>query len=263
MPDRQIVQTGIVTEDFGSTITSVNHVDTYQCFPLGDTECPDQPVELDQVASELANRGVVRDGLGWDELSADVDDAVLDEWTDRGPYGRHTGKPDLWTVDYDHEGWTRELAEASVAVLHETVVDPEGIIRAVKFTGEVWSPREYNFTTDGYMATWTVDTDALEAWLTENGVTIGNGHGISGFLRTADDETWYLGRALAEYLEHEIGTDYVMLMHEHLTGNGVEHEYVDVQITEAGEAWCRDYVAARAAEEAALTAEVNRDLGDK
>lgn len=241
---RQIVQTGVVVEDFGSTITHVNHVDTYQCFPLGDTECPDEPTELQQVACELAAAGVVDEGLGWSE----IDDEIAELWVDRGPYGA-SRDPEFWTVTYDHDGWVRELAEASVEILRAEVVDPGGIVRAVELTGETWSPSYYNFSTDGYMARWTVDTDALEDWLAENDVTIGDGRGIDGFIRTADDETWYLGKALEAYLEHEIGDDYVQYMHEHLTGNGVEWEYVNVEITDAGRAWASEYVARRADED--------------
>lgn len=240
---RQIVQTGVVTEDFGSTITRVNHIDTYSCFPLGETELPDPGVELDQVASELANLGVIDSGLGFDEIH---DDEITEAWINRGPWANTSGDPDFWTVDYDHKGWLKELAEASVAVLNSDVVDPGGIVRAVDLTGETWSPSYYNFTTDGYMATWTVDTDALEAWLAENNVEIGNGRGIDGFIRTADDETWYLGNAIEAYLEHEIGESYLYSMLEYLAGNGVEWEYIDVKVTDAGRAWAAEYVARRA-----------------
>ena len=241
MPDRQIVQTGVVVEDFGSTITHVNHVDTYSCFPLGDTECPGEPTEYQQVAGELGAAGVVDEGLGWSE----IDDEIAEVWVDRGPYGA-SREPEFWTVTYDHDGWVRELAEASVEILRAEVVDPGGIVRAVEMTGETWSPSYYNFSTDGYMARWTVDTDALEDWLAENDATLGDGRGIDGFIRTAGDETWYLGQALEAYLEHEIGDDYVQYMHEYLAGGCVEYEYVDVQITDAGRAWLAEHDTPRA-----------------
>lgn len=241
MTNRQIVQTGIVTEDFGSTMTHVNHVDTYQCFPLGETEYhgDDGGVELQQLGSLLAN-ALDLDFCGeFDELPDDITSA----WVDRGPWGRWHEDGDLWEVDYDHSGWLRELADASVAVLQDNIVDPAGIVRAVETTGDTWSPQYYNFSTDGYMARWTVDTDALEAWLTDNGVTIDDGRGIDGFIRTADDEAWYLARALQEYLDHEIGDEYVMTMLDYLSGNGVEDEYVDVTLTDAGRAWLDEYAA--------------------
>lgn len=239
MSDRQIVQTGIVTEDFGSTMTHVNHVDTYQSFPLGETEFHGNGgIEYQQLGSILADAlGLDFDG-DFDELPEDITSA----WVDRGPWGRSHEDGDLWEVTYDHEGWLRELAEASVAVLQADVVDPRGPVHAVELTGETWSPQFYNFTTDGYMARWTVDTDALESWLNENRITLGDGHGISGFIRTADDEAWYLARAIQEYLEsHYQYESYHLAMLDYLSGNGVEDEYVDVTLTEAGREWLDEY----------------------
>lgn len=240
MTNRQIVQTGVVTEDFGSTMTHVNHVDTYQTFQLGETERPgDGGVEYEQVGSLIADAlGMDFDGE-FDDLPADVTSA----WVDRGPWGRWHEDGELWNVTYDHDGWLRELADASVAILQDNVVDPLGIVRAVETTGETWSPQFYNFSTDGYMARWTVDTDALEAWLTDHDIVIGDGRGISGFMRTADDEAWYLANALQEYLAHEIGDRYFDYMLDYLTGNGVEDQYIDVTLTDAGRAWLAEYAA--------------------
>ena len=232
--NRQIRQTGIVTEDFGSGITRVNHIDTYACFELGETER--EGVEWDVLASYLAGECLHEGGLGWDELPEEI----TRPWEENGYWAGRPGE-EFFTISYDHQGWLRELAEASVEVVREAVVG-EGIVHAVDFTCEVWSPREYNFSTDGYMARWTVDTDALEAWLTDNGVVIENGRGIDGFIRTADDDTWYLGRALEEYLERMV-SDYVSDMHSYLCGNGIEDEYIEIEFTDAGRAWIEQYKA--------------------
>lgn len=234
---RQIRQTGIVTEDFGSGITSVNHIDTYQCFELGETERPG--IEYDVLASYLAGEGVGEQGWGWGFEEADEE--IQRPWIDGSPWCAH-GDEQLWEVHYDHQGWLRELAIASVEVVREAVVG-EGIVHAVDFADEVWSPQFYNFSTDGYMARWTVDTDALEQWLTDNGIVIEDGSGIDGFIRTADDDTWYLGRALQEYLEAKI-PDYVSDMHSYLCGNGVEEQYIEIEFTDAGRAWIEQYKAA-------------------
>lgn len=236
MSTRQIRQTGIVTEELGSGITGVNHIDTYSCFELGETET--EHAEYDILSSVLAGEGVHEGGLGFDELPEEIQKP----WLAGSPWFGHLNDR-LWTAEYDHEGWLRELATASVEVLRDAVVG-EGVVHAVEFTGEVWSPREYNFSTDGYMARWTVDTDALEAWLADHGVVIEDGRGVSGFMRTADDETWYLGRALQEYLEHEI-PGYVGGVLSYLAGSGVESEYIDVQLTELGRAWVEAYKATR------------------
>lgn len=232
--DRQIRQTGIVTEDFGSGITRVNHIDTYGCFELGETERPG--IEYDVLASYLAAAGVGEQDWGWGFEEADEE--IRQAWIDGSPWVAH-GEDELWTVTYDREGWLRELATASVDLLNSNY-DLGPVVHKVEFTGEVWSPQFYNFSTDGYMARWTVDTDALEQWLTDNGIVIENGRGIDGFIRTADDDTWYLGRALQEYLEHML-PDYVSDMHSHLCGNGVEEEYIEIEFTDAGRAWIEEY----------------------
>ena len=233
--DRQIRQTGIVTEEFGSTITRVNHIDTYQCFELGETE--HEGVEWDILSSYLAGEGVHEGGLGWDELPEEI----TRPWEENGYWAARSGE-EFFTIRYDHEGWCRELAQASVEVVRDAVIG-EGIVHAVEMTGETWSPREYNFSTDGYMARWTVDTDALEAWLADNGIVIENGRNVPGFIRTADDEVWYLGRALEEYLSAKI-PDYVSDMHSYLCGNGIEDEYIEIEFTDAGRAWIEQYKAA-------------------
>lgn len=233
--NRQIRQTGIVTEEFGSGITHVNHIDTYQCFELGETEY--SGVEWDILSSILAEEGVHEGGLGWDELPEEI----TRPWEENGHWIARWGE-EFFTVRYDHQGWLRELATASVDLLNNNYgLGP--VVHGVEFTGEVWSPREYNFSTDGYMARWTVDTDALEAWLTDNGVVIEDGRNVSGFYRTADDDTWYLGRALEEYLEARI-SNYVGDMYSYLCGNGVEEEYIEIELTEAGRAWIEEYKAA-------------------
>lgn len=233
--ERQIRQTGIVTEEFGSGITRVNHIDTYQCFELGETEYSE--VEWDILSSVLAGEGVHEGGLGWDELPEEI----TRPWEEHGYWAARSDEQ-FFTIRYDHQGWLRELATASVDLLNSNYgLGP--VVHGVEFTGEVWSPQFYNFSTDGYMARWTVDTDALEAWLTDNGIVIDDGHGGSGFIRTADDDTWYLGRALQEYLEAKI-PDYVSDMHSYLCGNGVEAEYIEVELTDAGRAWIEQYKAA-------------------
>lgn len=234
--ERQIVQTGIVTEDFGSGITRVNHIDTYGCFELGETERTG--AEYDILASYLAGEEVCESGLGFEELPEEIQRP----WIDGSPWLAYGESEQLWEAAYDHQGWLRELAEASVEVVRDAVIG-EGIVHAVDLTGEVWSPQFYNFSTDGYMARWTVDTDALEQWLTDNRIVIEDGRNVPGFIRTADDDTWYLGRALEEYLERMI-PDYVSDMYSYLCGSGVEDEYIEVEFTDAGRAWIEEYKAA-------------------
>ena len=76
-------------------------------------------------------------------------DLTEDEWREIG-------------FDYDHAGIVKDLASASVnilwnelkgAIVHDITIDKTG------------SPQFYNYTTDHYVANWTVDVDQLEAYI--------------------------------------------------------------------------------------------------
>jgi hypothetical protein len=211
----QVVQTGIVTEELGSNTTEVNHIDTYSVFELGSDHHIESEVEY--IASEL---GV-------------------------------EPPDDLFDVEYDMKRFVDWLADASVfAIMHalpHEVVEREGlapilrstdpVIRNVERVGGTWSPREYNFTTDGYMARWTIDADALNRWLEENRIALPDGHGIPGFIRTADDEFWYIANAIREYLEREVFSTpdaYRHAIEDQMASDGVEIDMCHVYLTEAG-----------------------------
>ena len=202
---RQIVQRGIVTEEFGSRITGVNHIDTYQTFQLAG-EC-----FIDSEVGEL-----------FEDLGLEMDDL---EWeTD-------------YFVSLNKFGWLNALADLSIDVIRAELGDDDEVILSVGRTSEdPYSPSEYNFMTDGYQAVWRVNTDKLEDWLTENSVVIHDGSGISGFIRTADDETWYLGHAIAEYLEMEVfaNSSYEDVMWQWIAESSLEHDYARIHLTERG-----------------------------
>lgn len=202
---RQIKQTGIVTERMGSNATGFNHIDAYQTFTQGSDYWLEG--ELDNIA---------------DMTGADPTPFVQE--------GR-----DLWhgglEYHYDHAGWVQALAVESVEVMAELLGEDDPVVKGITFTGESWSPREYNFTTDGYMAEWTIDADALEAWLAENNVVLSDGRGVSGFFGTADDDFWYLATGLRRYLEETLEeSDYFYGMTERL--NQIEHDYQWVTISD-------------------------------
>mgnify|MGYP001002258266 CR=1 FL=1 len=78
-------------------------------------------------------------------------DLTEDEWSEIG-------------FDYDHAGIVKDLASASVnilwnelkgAIVHEIAIDKTG------------SPQFYNYTTDHYVATWTIDADVLKQYIEE------------------------------------------------------------------------------------------------
>ena len=98
----------------------------------------------------------------------------------------HTYNGDWWTErflenmeedgqpsDYDDYDWEYDSSAACMKLSQagaQDVVDQLsawGIIRSVEVTS-TWSPREYNFTTDSYKATWEFDADKLDEWAAEN-----------------------------------------------------------------------------------------------
>jgi hypothetical protein len=98
-------------------------------------------------------------GDSWQENEVD--------WLDE-EYG--IDKETAWRVlnfDYNHEGIRRGLAEASIEGILGAVYYDE-IIESIEYQSS-WSPQYYNFETDSYTATYTVDFDRLKQWYRKNG----------------------------------------------------------------------------------------------
>lgn len=70
-----------------------------------------------------------------------------------------------WT--YDNAAVVKALGEAGAERILSDL-SAEGILLSVEVIGSD-SPREYNFTTDSYKATWEFDATALDEWCAENG----------------------------------------------------------------------------------------------
>lgn len=64
--------------------------------------------------------------------------------------------------DYDHPGIVKALAESSINILWNEL---KGDIVQDITLDDSGSPQFYNYTTDHYTAEWTVNTDALEAYI--------------------------------------------------------------------------------------------------
>lgn len=75
---------------------------------------------------------------------------------------------DNFGFNFDHPAIVRDLAEASVSILEQNIVreSEEKIVYDIKL-GDTRSPKFYNYTTDSYDATWTIDEAALEAYCLE------------------------------------------------------------------------------------------------
>lgn len=124
--------------------------------------------------------------------------------------------------DYDHKGVVKELAIASVQLLHENLVQHgDGIVTEIELISEA-SPQFYNYTTDSYTANWTIDTEKLENYIKanqgeynnferENWYSVYNSHGTENF--KAKD---YIVASLDFYTTKEYDReDYEMSMFEY------------------------------------------------
>lgn len=74
---------------------------------------------------------------------------------------------DSLEFDYNHPAVVRQFAENSVNILHNELVEDDGIIRSIDLETST-SPRFYNYTTDSYRATWTVDDVKLLEYVREH-----------------------------------------------------------------------------------------------
>lgn len=79
-------------------------------------------------------------------------------------------------VKYNHDGIKRGLAEASIESIINQLYDSP--IESIEYVSN-WSPGAYNFQTDTYRATYTVNWTALKKWLKKSGL---------------DREEWFIER---------------------------------------------------------------------
>lgn len=70
--------------------------------------------------------------------------------------------------EYNHSEYVKNLAHASINILHnEFVTHGDGIVKSIDYV-KSGSPKFYNYTTDWYTATWDIDETALHAWISKN-----------------------------------------------------------------------------------------------
>lgn len=71
-------------------------------------------------------------------------------------------------VRYNNDGILKELSEASIAaIVNQLPVDSP--IESIEYVSH-WSPAYYNFQTDTYTATYTVNWTKLQKWLKQSGL---------------------------------------------------------------------------------------------
>lgn len=70
--------------------------------------------------------------------------------------------------DYDHPEIVKALANSSVQLLDENLVQHgSGVVTAIELRSTT-SPQFYNYTTDSYRAFWTIDESKLDAWIDDH-----------------------------------------------------------------------------------------------
>ena len=132
---------------------------------------------------------------------------------------------------YNHKGLVQHLADSLLEQMRENIIDD--VILKIEADGEAWSPREYNFATDNASFIYTVNPEALEAYIADNAEAYETDKKKSydGFWwRGDEDET-----RLAFYLEHKSVKDYTNEDNfydqwDELNGNGVWHEFIDYEL---------------------------------
>lgn len=131
--------------------------------------------------------------------------------------------------DYDHNGVVKELAIASVQLLHENFVQHgDGIVKEIELIKES-SPQFYNYTTDAYTANWTIDEDKLKQYCVDNAPKYAEfvtEHWDYGFKKAIDesDEDTQLVIALDFYTQAEYDReDYEMSMFEYESNAWIEN----------------------------------------
>lgn len=72
--------------------------------------------------------------------------------------------PESIDFEYDHAGAVKSLAEASINILWNELRE---IVENIQLI-ETNSPRFYNYTTDSYVAEWTINADRLQAYVTSH-----------------------------------------------------------------------------------------------
>lgn len=134
---------------------------------------------------------------------------------------------DDFNWSYNHKGLVKQLADNWLNLTRETILD--NVIKAIEPNGEPYSPREYNFTTDNQSINFTVNYDALLAYIEDNKehYNVNKIQSCSGFWWLGEEDQtmlhYYLAyKSAADYPEF----DYISDQSDLLNGNGQIYEFV-------------------------------------
>lgn len=70
--------------------------------------------------------------------------------------------------NYNHEGIVKDLAHSSINLLSQSLTGiVEGVVKSIDL-GTSGSPQFYNYTTDHYTATWTINSKLLKKYIQDH-----------------------------------------------------------------------------------------------
>lgn len=98
---------------------------------------------------------------------------IIEEAQEQGQELDYNDIDELYEFDYDMKGYIEELASSSVHWLKQELVnvpkhfDVHGIVQDIKLE-KTASPQFYNYTTDSYIAIWSIDEDKLKQYIDNN-----------------------------------------------------------------------------------------------
>lgn len=92
---------------------------------------------------------------------------------------------DDYEWEYNHAGYVQALADNWEVLMQKNILDD--VILGVTLDGKAYSPREYNYTTDNAQVVFTINYDALLAYIEKNKEAYDRDH-IRDY-----DGFWWLG----------------------------------------------------------------------
>lgn len=130
---------------------------------------------------------------------------------------------DDYEWEYDHKGYLQALADNWEKLMRENILDD--IIKNITVTGEAYSPREYNFTTDNAPITIEYDPEALHAYIEahKEQYEAEKRRDYDGYMFLGDEEDnmlmWYMETVSTKMYSPE---DYYMDQRDNVS----EYEYI-------------------------------------
>lgn len=208
---------------------------------LIETEDKDMLVTAENLTTdtpEFTNITLFTGGIGEIVHEAIVSEIDSFEWNYHDTTGNEL--PNDWfdEVTWDYDGAYRYLAECLPDILIETYPElftaDKSFEVAPVFVGEVGEVNPHDLGGWGreeVMAPLWIHVEGVKALMSQYGITeIHDGHGISGFIRTAEDGFWTQLQVIRELMEAMDGSYFENLTHklqEYASSDGWSDEYIN------------------------------------